>query len=52
METVSGFKRFIVCIVSQSKSRGLNLFYICFFVVVFQFHLIIIIIKLIKIIVK
>ena len=63
METVSGFKRFIVRIVSQSKSRGLNLFYIWFilffffllfffFFFFFQFHLIIIIIKLIKIIVK
>ena len=31
METVSGFKRFIVCIFSQSKPRGLNLFKIYFF---------------------
>ena len=31
METMSGFKRFSVCRVSQSKSRGLNLFYIFFF---------------------
>ena len=53
METMSGFKRFSVCRVSQSKSRGLNLFYIVFFFFFFfQFHLIIIVIKLIKIIVK
>ena len=31
METMSGFKRFSVCRVSQSKSRGLNLFYNFFF---------------------
>ena len=31
METMSGFKRFSVCRVSQSKSRGLNLFCIFFF---------------------
>ena len=31
METMSGFKRFSVCRVSQSKSSGLNLFYIFFF---------------------
>ena len=31
METISGFKRFSVCRVSQSKSRGLNLFYTFFF---------------------
>ena len=51
METMSGFKRFSVCRVSQSKSRGLNLFYIFFFFFFFffQFHLIIIVIKLIKI---
>ena len=30
METMSGFKRFSVCRVSQSKSRRLNLFYIFF----------------------
>ena len=34
METVSGYKRFIVCIFSQSKPRGLNLFKIFFFLCV------------------
>ena len=37
METMSGFKRFSVCRVSQSKSRGLNLFYIFFFFFFFFF---------------
>ena len=31
METLSGCKRFIVCIFSQSKPRGLKLFKIFFF---------------------
>ena len=37
METVSGCKRFIVCIFSQSKPRGLNLFKIFFFFFFFFF---------------
>ena len=37
METMSGFKRFSVCRVSQSKSRGLNLFYISFIFFFFFF---------------
>ena len=37
--TMSGFKRFSVCRVSQSKSRGLNLFYIVFFFFFFFFVL-------------
>ena len=53
METVSGFKRFIVCIFSQSKPRELNLFkiyiYIYIYIYMFHFRLIIIVIKLIKI---
>ena len=39
METMSGFKRFSVCRVSQSKSRGLNLFYIFFFFFFFPISL-------------
>ena len=31
METLSGCKRFIVCIFSQSKPRGINVFKIFFF---------------------
>ena len=58
METLSGCKRFIVCIFSQSKPRGLKLFkfccfavfffflfFFCFVVFFFQFHLIIITIQ-------
>ena len=37
METLSGSKRFIVCILSQSKPRGLNLFKIFFFSFFFFF---------------
>ena len=39
METMSGFKRFSVCRVSQTKSRGLNLFYIFFFFFFFPISL-------------
>ena len=51
METLSGCKRFIVCIFSQSKPRGLKLFKIFFFFFFFffffsfQFHSIIITIQ-------
>ena len=37
METMSGFKCFSVCRVSQLKSRGHNLFYIFFFFFFFFF---------------
>ena len=39
METLSGCKRFIVCIFSQSKPRGLKLFKIFFFFFFFSVSL-------------
>ena len=38
METLSGCKRFIVCIFSQSKPRGLKLFKIFFFSVSLNYN--------------